>query len=194
MSGPPNSPSSTTPPRIGRWAGWVRLLDRREAGTSLALFRIACGLVVLGAVGSVVVEGLVPVLWYDQAHGGILTTLETGWLFRLLGGVYPSTVWVVVAVTLAAGLSLVLGVCGRLSAFVALQSYQALIGLDVLIAGGDDTLLGNALWLLVLARSTATLSLECRLRTGRWVSDEQVPAWPRYLAIFQLVLVYFAAG
>ena len=56
MSQHPGSP--------GRWVGWVALLDRREPGTSLALFRIACGLVVFGAVGSVAAHGLVPALWF----------------------------------------------------------------------------------------------------------------------------------
>ena len=59
---------------------------------------------------------------------------------------------------------------------------------------GDDRLLTNALWLLVLSRSTATLSLDCRLRTGQWVSSVLVPAWPRYLALYQLVLVYGTTG
>ena len=63
----------TAPPLpAGRWAAWVALLDRREPGTSLALFRIACGLIVAGAVGSVAWHGLVPTLWFDQADGGHL--------------------------------------------------------------------------------------------------------------------------
>jgi hypothetical protein len=95
---------------------------------------------------------------------------------------------------LASAALLAVGLWGRLSALVALQSYIALTQLNHEAGGGDDLLLYNALWLLVLARSTATLSLSCRLRTGRWVSPEPVPAWPRYLAIYQLVLVYWATG
>jgi hypothetical protein len=178
----------------GRWRRWVRFLDRREPGTSLALFRIAIGLVVVGAVGSVVLHGLVPSLWFDRRHGGFLAATSPNWLVGLIGGPTPSNVWALTVVSLASGILLATGLGGRLTAFVALQSYVALISLNPIGHGGDDILLGNALWLLVLARSTATLSLDCRLRTGRSVSAEPVPAWPRYLVIYQLVLVYWATG
>src|SRR5262249_45989543 len=92
------------------------------------------------------------------------------------------------------GALLALGLGGRVTALVVAQSYLAVSQLNPLCCAGDDRLLSNALWLLVLSRSTVTLSLDCRLRTGRWVSDEPVPAWPRYLAIVQLVLVYGATG
>jgi len=36
----------------------------------------------------------------------------------------------------------------------------------------------NALWLLVLSQSSATLSLDCRLPHGRWATVEPSPAWP----------------
>ena len=52
----------------------------------------------------------------------------------------------------------------------------------------------SALWLLFLADSNRTLSLDCRLRTGRWTSQRPVPAWPRYLAVLQLVVLYGATG
>jgi hypothetical protein len=97
-------------------------------------------------------------------------------------------------IALASAASLTIGVCGRLSALVLLLSHQAVTGINPAATGCDDQLIGNALWLLVLARSTATLSLACRLRTGVWTSDELVPAWPRWLAIFQLIVVYFTAG
>lgn len=186
----------TTPPSTapGRWAAWVALLDTREPATSLALFRLACGLVICGAVGSVLAHGLVPVLWLDAADGGHLETVNRPWLFELLGGVTPRSVWAMTLTALAAGALLALGLGGRVTAFVALQSYLAVTDLNGLASGGDDRLLVNALWLLVLARATATLSLDCRLRIGRWASDEAVPAWPRYLLIVQLVIVYAAAG
>jgi hypothetical protein len=179
--------------RPGLWARWVSLLAEREPGTSLALFRIACGLCLLGSVGSVAWHGLVPVLWLGPSDGGY-TTPSTPWLFRHLGGVHPGTVWPVVAGTLLCGLALAAGLGGRLTPFLALQGYLALWGLNGDALGGYDWLLTNALWLLVLSRSTATLALDCRLWTGAWSSAELVPAWPRYLAIYQIVLVYWSTG
>jgi hypothetical protein len=89
---------------------------------------------------------------------------------------------------------LVIGLAGRIAALVALQADLNLIEINPQIAGGDDLMLANALWLLVLAQSSATLSLDCRLRTGSWTSVEPIPAWPRYLAIYQLVLTYWSTG
>lgn len=185
--------SARTAPRPSLWVRWVGLLAQREPATSLALFRIACGLCVLGSVGSVAAHGLVPVLWMPPADGGY-TIPDTPWLFRHLGGVTATTVWAMVAVCLGAGLALVAGLGWRWTSLVALQSYLAVTGLNPEAVGGYDWLLTNALWLLVLSRSTATLSLDCRLRTGRWTSPLPVPAWPRYLAIYQIVLVYWSTG
>jgi hypothetical protein len=186
--------STAAAPRRGPWGRWVALLAEREAGTSLVLFRIGCGCTVLWSVGSVALSGMVPVLWLGPADGGFATAGDGAWPFRWLGGVTPATVWPAVAVTLLAGLLLVLGGGGRLTALVALQSYMALTGLNTNAIGAYDWLLTNALWLLVLGRSTATLSLDCRLRTGRWRSAELVSAWPRYLAVYQIVLVYWSTG
>src|SRR5438552_10627090 len=113
----------------GRWRRWVQFLDEREPAAALALFRIACGLVILGAVGSVVLHGLVPVLWLDRAHGGFISQAETGWLFGLLS-VTPTTVWATTVLCLTAAALLVIGVVSRVSALVALQCYLALTNLN----------------------------------------------------------------
>jgi len=180
--------------RLGRaWTAWVRFLDRREPGTTLALWRIACGLCVVGAIGSVVLSGAVRPLWLNVADGGY-SNLTPPWQFRLLGGISPGTVNRMIAVTLIAGTLMTLGLGGRLPVFIALQGYLALVNLNAAGTGGYDNAISNSLWLLFLARSTETLSLDCRLRTGSWRSAREVPAWPRYLAIFQLVLIYWSTG
>jgi hypothetical protein len=188
------SAAAPAAPRRGPWGRWVALLAEREDGTSLALFRIACGACILYAVGSVVVYGMVPVIWLGPADGGYGPVGAGPRLFQWFGGVTPTTVWAVVGATLLAGLLLMLGAGGRLTALLALQGYMAVTGINGNTLGAYDWLLTNALWLLVLARSTATLSLDCRLRTGRWRSSELVSAWPRYLAIYQIVLVYWSTG
>ncbi len=186
--------TDAVPLRRGFWGRWAALLAERETGTSLALFRIGCGLCILYAIGSVVLAGMVPVIWLGPADGGLATEINGSRLFQWLGGVHPGTVWVVVAATLLLGLLLALGAGGRVTAFLALQGTMALTGLNGNATGAYDWLLTNALWLLVLAGATATLSLDCRLRTGRWVSAVPVSAWPRYLAIYQIVLVYWSTG
>ena len=60
--------------------------------------------------------------------------------------------------------------------------------------GGYDAMILNAAWLLFLGDATATLSLDSIRRTGRLVSDRLISAWPRYLLIFQLVLIYTLTG
>ncbi|MCA9707359.1 MAG: HTTM domain-containing protein [Myxococcales bacterium] len=176
------------------WSAWVALLSVREPATSLARFRIALGLVVLYSLLSMVAADLVEVMWVDFDHGGLQTLDARHWLVRALGGRTPTTAWTLVGAGLGLGALLVVGLGGRLTALGLLQVYYAINTAKGTLTGGYDTLITNALWLLVFAQSTATLSLDCRRRTGRWTSDEPVPAWPRYLLILQLLVVYGTTG
>lgn len=179
---------------IALWRRWVALLSRTERGESLALFRVAVALCGLYTVGTVVWNGMVPVLWLGRAHGGYLELGKTWWLVDLLGGAKPPVVWGLVAASLLACVTLLLGVLSRVSALVALQGIMALTWINGAAGGSYDDLTTNALWLLVLADSSATLSLPVRLRSGRWTREVLVPAWPRYLVIFQIVVVYFSTA
>jgi hypothetical protein len=176
------------------WSAWVELTTLREPGSSLARFRIAVGLVILYAILSMIAAGLVEVMWVDAAYGGLQTLSTRHWLVGLMGGRTPTTAWTLVGGSLVLASLLVVGLGGRLTALLTLQAYYALTSAHGTLSGGYDTLITNALWLLVLAQSTATLSLDCRRRTGRWTTDRPVPAWPRYLVIVQLVVVYGATG
>lgn len=172
------------------WKAWVALLSRKEDGTSLALYRIGLGLCVLYTVGAVALPGMVPVLWLDRDYGGYLEMGKVWWLVDALGGPTPAVVWSLVGLTVLAGLALVLGIAARLTAFVALQSLLALTWINGSAGGSYDELMSNALWLLVLADSDATLSLWSRIRTGSWRGNRLVSAWPRYLVVFQLAVIY----
>lgn len=178
----------------GLWGRWVALLSRQEGGDSLAIFRIAVGLVGIYSVATVAWSGMVPVLWMDQKYGGYQEISKSWWLVDQLGGPTPTVIWGLVAVALLSSLLLALGLASRLSAFVALQAFLALTWANAAAGGSYDDLISNALWLLVLADSSATLSLRSRLRTGSWRSDAQVPAWPRYLIIGQIVVVYLTTA
>jgi hypothetical protein len=173
------------------WSRWCLFLAEREPGTALALLRISIGVCVVWLVGSIAASGLVPVVWLNPPDGG-WRNVPAPWLFSWLGGVNPATVWMLTGVAIGSGTFMIIGLGGRTPAFLALQSVMALTHLDR--PGFDDLLLCNLLWLLVLSRSTATLSLDCKLWTGSWRSSELVPAWPRRLVIVQLVVLYCAAG
>ena len=178
---------------IALWRRWVALVDAREAGHALALFRIGVGLVVFIDVAWPALTGVVGAAWIDEAYGGYRPLgLGGGGLLDLLGGARPELVWGLVVVTLAASALLSVGVAARPMAVVAGQGLLALSATNPHARGAYDALLSSGL--LVFADSAAALSLQERLRHGRWSSDRRVPAWPRQLAVFQLVLMYLSTG
>lgn len=176
------------------WRFWVTLFDRREPGTALACFRIATGLVMLYSLLSVGLAGMIDVLWVDHASGGYAYLGTGNWLLTRLGGPTPAVIHALYGVSLAGTLLVIAGAGGRLSILVALQAYAAMALVNGDASGGYDLLITNAMWLLVLGDATATLSVRCRRRTGRWTSDAEIPAWPRYLAVFQLLVMYATTG
>lgn len=176
------------------WDRIVEALSGTESATSTALFRLGMGLAVWHAVGPMVWRGLVPVLWTDAADGGYLPLGEGPWLVALLGGPHPPQVWSLVAASLAGATAMVLGVGGRLAALVTLLSTHAITDLNPYAGGSYDMLMANGLWLCVLAGGDATLSVTARLATGRWWPSVAIWSAPRWLAGFQLVLMYWATG
>lgn len=175
---------------MGPWRSWVALLGRTEPGTALALFRGGVGLSVLHTLGTAASTGAMDLYWVDRAHGGYRSLGELPWLVSALGGATAPVVHGLVALSGIGAVLLVLGLGARLGALLALQGLLALTWLNGHAGGSYDDLLSNALWLLVLARSDRTLSLGCRLRTGAWRSAAPVSSWPRWLAAFQLLVMY----
>lgn len=176
------------------YEAFLGLLDRKEPAVSLALFRAALGLCTLSLVGTAVLRGLVDVIWIDKRYGGYRSIDPSHPLLDLAGGATPTVAWSCALLALLGGVLVFLGLFGRWSAFLTLMAVNFLIHLNGEVASGYDRLLANGLWLLVLSSSTTTLSLDCRLRTGSFTSAREVKAWPRYLAIFQIVVVYWIAG
>jgi hypothetical protein len=176
------------------WDQWLSLLDKKEEGTSLALFRILVGLVVLCDLGNSWIHGAIPLIWGDvRSTPEGFRKVHSGYLFNLLGSDF-STVQVVISITALGAGFLTLGVFSRISAFITLQGCIAIYGLNAMAGGGHDRMITNALWLLVLAKSAQTFSLSCRVRTGSWWDTTLVPAWPRYLVILQLIAIYTTTG
>lgn len=176
------------------WQGWVELLSTRERGTVLAAFRIAVAGVILYSLLSIGVHGLVPALWVDAAYGGLAKLGDGGPIVSALGGPTPGTIWTLYAVAFASTVAMLLGIGGRIAIAIVALSYSPMATINPDAYGGYDFMIGNAVWMLLLGQANATLSLDCRRRTGRWTSDALVHAWPRYVIVFQLVVIYTSTG
>lgn len=178
---------------IRLWTRWVKLLDRREGGEAMAALRLSIGAAALYA--TLHNYSVAHLVWVDADHGGYRNLPPTTGMVEWLGGATPEVVSGLLAVTLVCGLLLFFGVVPRAAALVYLQTHMALSDLNGHAGGSYDELLSNCMWLMVFARSHATWSLTCRLRTGRWSAPgAQVMSWPRYLMVLQLVLVYASTG
>lgn len=180
------------------WGALVRLTSHQETGLCVGLFRILVALVLVQSVVAVMRADVVDMLWVDVAHGGFRTLGAGSWLLQAMGGPTHAVVGSLLWIALAAGVLLALGiggpVGGRLVALVCQQCYWAVLSTNPDARGGSDYLIVNALWLLFLADSTASLSVHSRWKTGRWASRGLIYAWPRYLAVLQIVVVYTLTG
>ncbi|MFT5680104.1 MAG: hypothetical protein ACI8RZ_001009 [Myxococcota bacterium] len=174
------------------WSRWVAVLDRRETGESLALIRILLGAVVLFVLWRDLTA--VEPFWLHIDHGGYRALDNPRWIITALGGCTPQVIHGLMGTCAVGAVMIVIGLLPRLAALVCLQILLALTEINSHTSGSDDLLLANALWLLVLSNSAATWSVWCRIQTGSWRSDRMVTAWPRYLFIGQLVILYGMTG
>lgn len=164
------------------WRAWVALMDRKEPATALALVRIGASVVLLADLLWVGHEGLVRALWGAGPDGFALAEPR-------FGAVGLWTIGVVALACIALGLAT--RVACLVYLFVSVQ--MALVAPDA--ESGLDTLLRIVFPILALSRCNARWSLDAVIarRLGRPMPDE-VPAWPRYLLLLQLVWVYFSGG
>ena len=178
---------------IGLWRRFVGRMDHREGGEALAALRITLG----GAALYSMLHNLsvAHLVWLDPVDGGYRKLPPSPWLIEWLGGNTPEVIYGLLAVTAVTATGLLLGVFPRVAALVFLQAHMALSDVNGHAGGSYDELLSNCIWVMVFARSHSTWSLTCRIRHGKWSNlDARVPAWPRYLIILQLVMVYTSTG
>ena len=173
---------------------YTRFWSRREPAESLALVRILVGLVVLYDLVQVGRLGLVAPLWAPIEDGGIgpATYAEPITEFYAWVGASLASTRVLFALALATASTLALGLYTRLSAFVLMFAYAQLSRLSPNADRGIDILLRNVLAVLACSGAGAVWSINA-WRTRAW-QRAWIPAWPRYLLITQLVLLYFWAG
>lgn len=176
------------------WNRWVDAWSAREHGRSLAWFRMAMGLLVFLDTLSLVIAGVVDPLYRPLAEGGLAPATKFFHPVLAALGASMELSWATITACLVLSVLVGVGLGGRVVAFLLLQAVLLLHALPDDVGGGYDRLVTNGLFLLVVGDATATHSLDCWLRTGRWTTDRPIAALARYLGIFQLVVVYTATG
>lgn len=177
------------------WSRWVAVCSEREQGRPQAIFRIVIGAIFLVDAARILAGGeIVDPLYTLIADGGFATRESTQWLVSALGGHTPGVAHALYAACGLLASALCVGIGGRLTPFLLLQVQLALRSLPPDVSGAYDLVLAHALFLLFLGRADQTLSLACRIRTGRWTSDAPIWALPRYLMVLQITIIYVGAG
>lgn len=176
------------------WNRTVHFFSHTEVGTAQALVRICAGLLVIALFLQPLIEGVVPPIWLNVRDGGIFPITKWPYLIRWLGGYSSTTVLGLIALGLLSGTAIAIGFWHRLFAFLALQVVIAITALNPYTPNGGDNLLTNILWLLIFSDASKTLSIQARWRHQSWVIKDKISAWPRYLMIIQLCILYCSAG
>lgn len=172
------------------WRRWVALIDRREPATALALCRIAVGLIVAAHLGRMIQLGADTLVWADAVHGG-LRQLDPGWLEHV-GGLTPTNIRLLAAGTTAAALAFAAGLFTPVAAFLTWAGFRTLADLNGHSGGAYDELLKNELLILLVSGCGRALSIDAWRKGPSF--DRTAPAWPRYVLVFQLALMYWSTG
>ena len=170
------------------WEAWVALMDRREPATALALARIGLSMVLLLDYLRHAQLGLIDAL-YAPPPDGYATALH-GWptWFGLTG----PAVWLIATCALAL---IAVGAATRGACIVFVLVSAKLAQIAPTSECGLDQLARIVFVILALSKSHARWSVDAWIarRRGRPMPAE-VPAWPRYLLLLQIVWVYASGG
>lgn len=174
---------------MSAWSRWVALLERREDGASLAMCRIVASIGVLWEVIEAWSSHAAAAMWVDQRFGGVRGIDRPG-VLAWFGGANPRNVSALIIVSVLASLLSLLGLFGRVAIPITWLCWRTIAGLNDHSGGSGDDLLVNVLFVLMFADTTRAFSLDARLR-GR---TGEVMAWPRYVIIAQLAVMYEATA
>lgn len=171
---------------------WQRFWFEPQETSSLALFRIAFGLIAVGWTVS-----LLPNLFAFYGPRGILPDLpvrEPGEWGLLSYSTSPTLLLTVVAVTLAAAFAVTIGLFTRVAAVVLWIGIVSLEQRNVFVTNAGDGVLRQFAFFLALSPAGAALSVD-RLRTapGRFWEFPACTAWALRLIQIQVSLGYLAA-
>ncbi|MEO8702489.1 MAG: HTTM domain-containing protein [Kofleriaceae bacterium] len=170
------------------WSAWVELWDRREDAAALAATRILVALVVLYDLVEIGRLGLVNAI-YSPAPLGFGVAYD-GWASAL--ELSPQALWWIAVIAAAA---IATGTATRLACVVFVAVSVQLGEMSPASDRGIDSMIRIVLCILALSRCHARWSVDAwlRRRIGRPLACE-VPAWPRYLLLLQLVWIYCSGG
>jgi hypothetical protein len=186
---PEHAAAASSPRGFARsWRSFTQLLERREGATSLAICRIVVGVTLVHDIVTMALSDTWRAVWVDLKYGGMLQA-EPGPIPGLSSGTPAQT-------SLVMGIALVGGVLTALGLFTRLGLVLAWLGTRTLSLGNpvggaaSDYVCFNLMLPLIFSGSGRALSLDARL----WPGSSEIPAWPRYLLVGQMVLMYWSAG
>ena len=164
------------------WTAWVELMDRKEPATALAIVRILMASVLLIDLVQLKIAGLVEPLYARPPDG-------FAWGDALLAG---QTAWLLAVIALAL---LVTGTATRAACIVYVFASAEMSHLVPDSQSAFDMLSRVTFAILALSQSHAKWSVDAWIanRRGKPFPTE-IPAWPRYLLMLQLIWVYFSGG
>jgi hypothetical protein len=169
------------------WGAWVAFWDRRESPTGLALVRILVGACVVGDLVNTLARGLVTPLYSTAGYANV----HEGW-GRVLGD-DPGPV--LFAIVLGAAIAMTIGAATRVAGVVFALAGAQLAHVAPDADRGIDMIVRIVALVLAVSMSHARWSVDAFVwrKLGRPMPTE-VPAWPRYLLMLQLVWIYFSGG
>lgn len=172
----------------GAWARWVALCSREEDALSVAIVRIAVGLIVAGHIVHLAWSGALPLVWFDSDHGG-LRDLDGGAL-RWAGGAVPAVVVPACVFTVLSGLAMALGLT-RWATWATWLGFQVVADLNGQAGGSYDELLTATLFLLGWSGAHRRLTV---LRPSGSHGATSSLACVRWLLVLQLVVMYTSSA
>ncbi len=169
------------------WRAWVALWDRRESPTALAMVRILVSACVVADTSHTLARGLVTPLYSTAGYANVYD----GWS-RVLGADPGPLLF---AIVFGAAIAMMLGVATRVACVVFAIAGAQLAYIAPDADRGIDMIVRIVALILALSGSHARWSVDALVvrALGRPMPD-QVPAWPRYLLVLQLLWIYFSGG
>lgn len=174
------------------WTWWASLWARTESPRTLAVVRILVALVLLYDFWKVYDLGLVVTLWGVPEVGGLGPVMTRDPVPEIYQWLPPTaaTAWASWAVMVGALLCLLVGFLTPVAGLVALLVSAQHAWILPLGDRGIDLMLRNVLLLLALSGCGRVWSVDAKL----FGEKAEIPAWPRYVLVIQLLVMYFAAG
>lgn len=188
--------------RIGRrWGWWVGLWARRESPRVQAIVRIGVAMVLLWDFATVWHLDLVTLLWGVPEAGGLGDVMSRKPVPQLYQWLPPvaATAYGAFAVMVGALVCMAVGFLTPVATVVALLTSAQLALVLPLGDRGIDLMLRNVLCLLAFSGCGRAWSVDSWLfRKGflarMFGASDTVLAWPRYLLVLQVLVMYFMAG